>query len=88
VTHILVSSAPAWGTKYTRALNQVLDAWKDYRAKHTVQHRGELECLAQEFMQKEGRALLVTMTLLIQDLRLDDSDVEDMLVDEASSCQS
>lgn len=83
MSHTLITSAPAWGIRYCNALTNVLKAWEDYRVAHTVQYRGDLIRLAQEFMAKDGRALIVTMALLIQDLRLEDTDIEDMLVEEA-----
>lgn len=83
MSHVLITSASAWGSKYSTALLNVLKAWGAYRSNHTVQYRGDVIRLAQEFMAKEGRSLIVTMALQIQDLRLEDTDIEDMLVEEA-----
>lgn len=82
MTHTLITSASAWGHRYQYALAQVMKAWEDYRAKNQSQFRGDNYARAVEFMRnKDYRPLVVTLVYHIQDSKLEETDVEDMLVE-------
>jgi hypothetical protein len=58
-----------------------MKAWEEYRAKNGHQFRGDDYARAVEFMRhKDYRPFVVTLVYHIQDSKLEETDVEDMLV--------
>jgi hypothetical protein len=59
-----------------------MKAWEEYRAKNPSQVRGDDYARAVEFMRhKDYRPLVTTLVYNIKDSRLEEADVEDMLVE-------
>lgn len=86
MTHTLITSANAWGHRYQLAFIQVMKAWEEYRMAHKSQFRGDDYARAVEFMRdKNYRPLVAAMVYHIQDSKLDETDVEDMLVELAET---
>ena len=78
MSHPFLASSQTWGTRYTTALNHLLEAWEE-ALKNFQGNRIDMDILIQDFMKKpSNRPLIRTFIYNIKN-DMDEADIEDML---------
>lgn len=78
MSHPFLASSLSWGSRYTTALNHLLEAWEE-ALKNFEGNRIDLDLFIQDFMKRpSNRPLIHTFVYNIKN-DMEEVDIEDML---------